>query len=410
MSTAKRYRLTDAVMRKLTLPDGKSQDTVWDTEVAGFGGRVTAGTKSFIFNFRVKGSGRERRPTIGRFPSWSASSARAKAKELRRLVDNGFDPVGDLEDERQAPTVADLIDRFIAEHLPKKTARTAHSYTLILERHVRPALQHIKVADVGFADIDRLHSKVSKTAPYMANRMLAVMSKMFGLAVRWQMRTDNPAKGIERNNELKRQRYLSNDEMAALTGALAAHEDEHRQSVDIIRMLLLTGARCGEIFSMRWDDIDLEEGIWSKPAHSTKQAKPHTVPLSAPAKLLLAEIAGKQKPPGIFVFPSDSKTGHVVEIRLPWKAICETANIVGLRVHDLRHSFASQLASAGASLPLIGALLGHSNPATTARYSHLFQDPQRQAVERVAAIIGAAGKPTKEPVVLPAKGGHHGRP
>ena len=407
MSDDRHGRLTDAIVKRLEPPE-KGNQFIWDTEQRGFGCRVTVGgTKAFIFDYRVRGTGRQRRPTIGRFPSWSTTAARAKAKELRRLVDVGGDPRGDVEADRQAPTVNDLIDRFAEEHLPRKRPGTALNYKILSEKHVRPALKHLKVADVTFEDIDRLLRKISKSAPYAANRTHAVLSRMFNLAIRWGMRADNPCKGIEKNPESKRKRYLRGDELSRLIKALAADPD--RRAANIVRMLLLTGARRGEVMSMRWADVDLKTGTWSKPAASTKQAEDHEVPLSAPARQLLSEIAAKQKKPlGTYVFPSDGKTGHVVEIKRAWRTICKTAGITGLRVHDLRHSFASQLASSGASLPLIGALLGHSNPTTTHRYAHLFDDPQRAAVERVAAIIDSADKHTEEPVAFP-KGGRLGR-
>jgi integrase len=221
--------------------------------------------------------------------------------------------------------------------------------------------------------------------------------------VRWRMRPDNPAKGIERNPEAKRKRYLSGPEMARLTGALAKYPD--KQAADIVRLLLLTGCRRGEAMAARWADLDLSTGVWSKPGSTTKQRTDHVVPLSAPARALLSDIAERharehpRKPLGEYVFPGNGDTGHVVEIKKPWRHICKAAGITGLRVHDLRHSFASQLASGGASLPLIGAILGHSNPTTTARYSHLFDDPQRAAVERVGSIIVAAGQPAPRPPV-----------
>ncbi len=159
---------------------------------------------------------------------------------------------------------------------------------------------------------------------------------------------------------------------------------------------------------MRWTDLDLPQGVWTKPASTTKQKADHTAPLSAPARQLLSEIRQQQTGKHTYVFPSSNNpTGHTVTVERAWATICRTAGITGLRVHDLRHSFASQLASSGASLPLIGALLGHSNPATTHRYAHLFDDPQRAAVERVAAIIDNAGKYAKGPVSL--TGGRHGR-
>jgi integrase len=382
----------------------------YDDGVAGFGVRVTAAaTKSFILNYRVRGSGRERRYTIGAFPDWTTVAARAKARELRRLISDGGDPLGDLKDERAAPTMADLIERFEQEHLPRKRPGTVVNYRVLLGRHVRPHFGERKVADVRFEDVDSLHGKITKQGfPYAANRCKAVLSKMFNLAIRWNMRPDNPCRGIEKNHEAKRKRYLSGDELARLIKALAVHPD--KRAANIIRLLMLTGARRGEVLAMRWADIDVGNGTWTKPASTTKQKADHVVPLSAPARQLLAEIqaqAGK-RPLGEYVFPSGSDSGHVVDIKRAWRTLCEGAGITGLRIHDLRHSFASQLASGGASLPLIGALLGHSNPTTTARYTHLFDDPQRAAVERIGAVIGAAGKHTEEPVALP-KGGRHGR-
>ena len=234
-----------------------------------------------------------------------------------------------------------------------------------------------------------------------------MLSKMFALAIRWGLCAHNPAEGIERNSEIARKRYLSGEELSALTQALTAHPD--RQAADIIRTLLLTGARSAEVFGMRWDNLDLARGIWSKPAASTKQKSDHVVPLSAPMRELLAGIRAKQKSDGAFVFPSTGKTGHIVDIMSAWHTICTDAGISGLHIHDLRHTFASQLASSGASLPLIGALLGHTNAATTHRYAHLFDDPQRAAVEKVAAIIDAAGKDTGENVEAFPKGGRRGR-
>jgi integrase len=225
---------------------------------------------------------------------------------------------------------------------------------------------------------------------------------MFGLAVRWQWRTDNPAKGIERNQEDKRQRYLTPAELANLTTALAALEDQ--QAANIIRLLLLTGARKGEVLAARWEQFDLAEGVWTKPGSTTKQKTLHRVPLSAPARQLLVEIRDASKKGAEFVFPGRSD-GHRQEIKRAWRDVCFAAGIVitkvekdtrgrertivqpSARIHDLRHTYASVLASAGLSLPIIGALLGHSQPATTARYAHLLDDPLRQATERAGAIV-----------------------
>jgi integrase len=410
-----REALTDADIKDMVAP-AKGNRIVYDAGVAGFGVRVTAaGAVAFILNYRVRGTGRERRITIGRFPNWGVGAARAEAKRLRRLIDQGADPLGEFEAEREAPTVAELIERFDEEHIgPRLRPGSAHAYRLLIKKHIGPQFgKHVKVADVQFEDVDALHRKVTKSgSPYAANRCVGVMSKMFALAVRWKMRDDNPARGVEKNTEAKRKRYLSGEELTALTKALAAHPDQ--QVANIMRLLLLTGARSGEVRAMRWSNLDLTKGIWSKPASTTKQKADHVVPLSAPVRQLLSNLYASQtvggRELGPWVFPSpNNPSGHTVALSRAWAVICKKAGLSDLRIHDLRHSFASQLASGGASLPLIGALLGHSNPSTTARYAHLFDDPQRAAVEKVAAIVDNAGKDAAtKPVVFPA-GGRNGR-
>ena len=401
-------RLTDAIVKRLPRPAKGNRITYDDTP--GFGVRVTAGgARSFILNYTTRG-GRERRYTIGSVDDdWKTTDARDEAKRLKRLVDEGGDPLGDIEDERAAPTVADLIERFLAEHVVRKRPNTGSAYSRMIDLHVRPHFGvHTKVADVTFAHVDALHRKITKAGrTYQANRVIAVLSKMFSLAVRWRMREDNPVKGIERNYEAKRKRYLSKDELARLIEALNRYEDQ--QIANIFRLLLLTGARRGEVLAMEWGAVDLTNGIWTKLGSTTKQKSDHVVPLSAPARQLLREMQDAyvrqhpKKPLPQYVFPGNGERGHVVEVKRTWRAITKAAGITGLRVHDLRHSFASQLASGGASLPLIGALLGHSTPNTTARYAHLFDDPQRAAVERVGAVIAAAGNPAKEPVKFPRR-------
>jgi integrase len=396
--------LTDTIVKRQPAPTRPNR-LRRDTSAIGLALRVTKnGYKTFVFNYTTRG-GIERRSTIGEFGDWSTVAARQEARHLKQLIDQGGDPLAEKETERAAPTVVDLCDRFEQEILPNKRPATAAAYKTTLRKYVRPYFgAHTKVADVQSTDIDTLHRKVTKEGgPYIANRMHSVVRRLFNLAIRWGMRTHNPAKGVERNTEYNRQRYLDSDELANLTAALAAHPDQ--QAANILRVLLMTGCRRGEALAMRWDSVDLAKGIWSKPPASTKQKRPHEVPLSAPVRQLLAGIRAAQlaKNPalGEFVFPSHGETGHRIELKYQWRDLCDAAGIRGLRMHDLRHSFASQLASGGASLPLIGALLGHTQAQTTQRYTHLFQDPQREAVERVGAII--SGAPAAEPVLLKRK-------
>jgi integrase len=396
------YNLSASVIKTLQPPSSGNR-VFFDSEVSGFGLRVTAnGARSFILNYRTVG-GRERRKTIGAWPIWTATDARREAARLRHLVDQGGDPLAEVQAERSAPTMADLCDRFEQEHLPKKRKGTSDDYKRMLRVYIRPHFGSMKVSDIDFVHVDRLHRKITADGhKRRANNVIAVLSKMFTLSMKWKMRSDNPCKGIEKNHENQRRRYMKGDELARVTAALAAHPG--KQAADVIRVLLLTGCRRGEALAMKWADIDLTTGTWSKPASSVKQKEAHQVPLSAPIRLLLSRIAEEQGVDSTpFVFPSDSGSGHRADVKRDWKAICKAAGITGLRIHDLRHSFASELASGGASLPLIGALLGHSNQSTTQRYAHLYDSPQRAAVERVGATIDSAGAETESESVIPIR-------
>lgn len=401
-----RQRLSDSVVRALPAPDTGNRIYYDDDHKArGFGVRVTAaGARAFVLNYRTK-AGRERRYTIGQFPAWKTTAARAEAVRLRVRVDSGDDPQGDTQAARNAPRMADLWDRFEKEHLIKRREGTQRDYSALARNHILPAMRTLPVENVQFEDVDKLHRKITKAGtPYVANRTVALLSKMFALSIRWRWRADNPTKGIERNPEPPREHYLSPDEIKRLSGALEKLKDV--QGANIIRMLLLTGARRGEVFAMRWDGINFEARTWTKLAATTKQKKEHQVPLSAPALQLLTELREQAEPGAEYVFPGRSG-GHRVEIKRTWHEACVIASLTvegtakrggrtvkvfkpAARIHDLRHTYASVLAGAGLSLPIIGALLGHTQASTTKRYAHLADDPQRQAAERAAAIITGA--------------------
>jgi integrase len=405
-------KLTDKTMKTMTPPE-KGNCITWDTEVRGFGGRITAaGSRAFILNYKRKADGVERRWTLGSFPDWTTAAAREEAARLKRAIDGGADPVGEHTTDRASPTLTDLCARFTEEYLPRLRASTAGDYEALMRLHIKPALGRHKVTAVHHNDVAALHRRVSATAAHQANRIAALLSRMFNLAIKWGWRLDNPAKGVERNPEEKRHRYLSAAELTRLSAALAKHPDQ--QAANIFRLLLLTGARRSEVQAMKWEDLDLTEGVWTKPGAATKQKTLHRVPLSAPARQLLASLAeaasenlGSGAANARF---AGSRSEYVfrgrlggprVEVKDAWRAVCRSARIQGLRIHDLRHSFASQLVGAGFSLPVIGGLLGHSTPTTTHRYAHLADDPLRAATERVGAII--AGGSSAD--VVPLKAG-----
>jgi integrase len=245
-----------------------------------------------------------------------------------------------------------------------------------------------------------------------------VLRRAFNLSIRWKWRDDNPASGVHRNEEKKRNSFLNKVEIAALARALNEHGEP--MSANAIKLLMLTGARRGEVLGATWEMFDLENGVWTKPSAHTKQRKLHRVPLSGPAIQLLLEIKGTARikaeadgeHPSLFVFPG--ATGKpLTDVKRTWVSVCRTAGLGAevpltdakgkpifdrkgnrktefqpdVRIHDIRHSFASILVSAGASLPLIGQMLGHTQVQTTQRYAHLFDDPLRKAAETVGAFL-----------------------
>ena len=217
---------------------------------------------------------------------------------------------------------------------------------------------------------------------------------MFSLAIRWGWRSDNPCKGVERNQENKRHRYLTGAELGRLTKALAELRDQ--DAANAVRLLLLTGARRGELLAAKWADFDLDAGTWTKPA-STTSSGPFIASRYRRRRAASSPRCARGDDDVEWLFPA-RRTPHRLDIDDGWAVLRKAASIPDVRLHDLRHTYASVLASAGLSLPVIGALLGHATPVTTHRYAHLFDDPLRQATERASAIL--AGKASADVVPL----------
>lgn len=384
--------LTDQIVRRASA-GSKSQAFFWDTQIKGFALRVTnQGTKAFVLDYRV--NGRQRRITIGNYPDWAVAAARDRAKAMKREVDLGGDPMGARHEDRGAPSVQDLWDRYRTEHLIHKTERSQKDETAMWQNLVLPAFGRDKVHDISTEQIEQLHRDISEKrgAPVRANRVLEVIRKAMNLAIRWGWRSENPVTGIRKNREEKRERYLSPEEIARLNAALAHHPEQ--VSADAIRLLMLTGARRGEVLNATWDMFDLDKGIWTMPSAHTKQRRSHRVPLASSAVALLLRI--KDSSEGPFVFAGKSPDHPLTDIKRTWQSLCKKASIKGARIHDLRHSFASILVSQGASLPLIGAMLGHTQVQTTQRYAHLYDEPLRGAAEMVSrAIHGDIDQPER---------------
>ena len=333
--------------------------------------------------------------TVGLCSKVPLDKARIEARKLMATADLGQDPAAQRKEARTVkpeanPLFSEFAERWVSEVVARKNrAGTVKHRRLLLKNHVNPYLGKRRLADIDRRQIEDMHHGISQQYPVAANRAVSVCSAIFSTAMRWGMLERNPAADIDRNMEEGRERFLTPEE-------LARHHPAHdaspaQDSADVVRLLVLTGARVGEVMAMRWEQLDLDLGVWTKPAATTKQNKTHRVPISPMAVTLLTRRReGAKKRQVEWVFPGrDSETGHMTTIRTFWAAVCRRAGIKGVRIHDLRHTFASLLVSSGESLAVVGALLGHTQAKTTSRYAHLLDDPLRRATERVAQI--AAG-------------------
>jgi integrase len=362
---------------------------LWDTEVSGFGCKVTPrGRRVFILQYWA--NGRARRVTLGRYGSdLTADQARTKARRLRGQVADGGDPAADRAEARFMPTLATFAERYLAEHAEvKKKPSSIESDERNLRLHVLPALGRLRVDRITRADVARFHAAM-KDKPGAANRCLSLLSKMLGLAEAWGLRSDgsNPCRYVEAYPERKMERYLSNAELARLGDVLAeaAKAGEHPSVVAAIRLLVFTGCRRAEILTLKWAYVDFERGCLDLPDSKTG-AK--TVPLGAPALELLADLPRVEGNP--YVLPGRRPKAHFVAIEKAWQQLRAKAGLRDVRLHDLRHSYAAMGAGLGESLHMIGSLLGHSLPSTTQRYAHLSEDPRRAAADRISGHLAAA--------------------
>lgn len=420
-----KVRITKRAMD--TLLGASAGTIIRDDKLVGFQARKNAnGTVSYAFEYRsAKGRGGiTRRVTIGREREGGGvltpDQARGIAEQLAAEVVAGGDPAAGRAKSRQVPTLSDFAKEYydaaatIAKEQPltaKLRPGTVANYRSIMKKHAAPAFGGRKMDAITRADVSRLHSKMAGT-PVGANTMLECLRNIYAAAAEAGLIAEGicPAIGVKMYKKNRRERFLSLAEVERLGAAMIEAETvglpwhltakegakfvphgDRRTAVDTdalaaLRILIFTGCRLREILHLRWDQVDLERGIITVHGKTGRRA----VMLPAPAALILSHVPRR----GLFVFPGRSST---VEKPAPrsnldsaWQPIRRHAGLEGLRLHDLRHSFASFAAAGGASLPIIGKLLGHSTPAMTARYAHLADDPVRAVSEKTAATVAVA--------------------
>lgn len=384
--------LTERIVEKATAP-GDKPIFIYDTKLSGYAARITpSGVKTLIIRRRVRGV--ERQVTIGRFGTWSVAAAREEAMKYAVMMDQGIDPVLERRKECEAPTFNEVWEKlYVPRVLSRKNDLEQKNEQAMMRDYIRPVIGNKRIKEITSEDIAKLHRRASENAPVRANRVLAVTKSAFNRAIEAGWIATNPTKGIKKNTEEPRERYVTAEERVRLMEAIDRHPNQ--KHANIVRMLLLTGARRNEVQSATWEMFDFERGVWTKPSSHTKQKRTHVVPLSAATVALLREI--RRGTNSRFVFPqSDDPEAHTVEIRKFWVAVLKKAKIENLRIHDLRHDFASTLVSNGYSLPIIGKLLGHTQTATTARYAHLMVDPLREAADMAAEKMGFNSRKPEE--------------
>ncbi len=374
------------------LPVGDKDAVYWDRKLQGFGVRVyPSGSKVYLVQTRA--GGKSKRIAIGRHGVITSEQARAKATQMIARIKAGEDP--NPEAAKAAPTVAELAERYLTEHVEVRCKpRTVEACRWLVKKFVIPDLGKMAIDAVDREHIAALHHKHRDT-PYQANRILEVVRKMFNLADAWGLRKDgaNPCRFVQKYKEKKRERFLTDEEfhrLGQILNEIEADGSETLSAVTATRLLMLTGCRLSEIQTLRWEDVNLEAAeIRLRDAKTGARM----VPLSSAAVSVLSALPRPEDNPWVIV---GKKPGaHLTDLQHPWRRIRARADLDDVRIHDLRHSFASRALALGESLPMIGKLLGHTQVQTTARYAHLANESVKASGSRVGDSIGAHIAPSE---------------
>jgi integrase len=393
-------------MQKLTqaLVDAQTADGrdrfIFDSQLSGFALRITpTGKRIFVAQGRV--SGRKRRITIGYASDMPLSKAREEALQTLAAMRGGVDPTAERKARLRASaaktiTIGQLSEQWMAEYvMPKLKPRTLSDYKQLLARHILPALGNLTVAEIDRERIERLHLDMKKT-PRRANYTIATIKALLSFAVRHGLRTSNPAANIAPYRENRRERFLSEAEIGAAADAITQAEGDGAIgpfAAAGLRLALFTGARSGEVTAIKWDFVDWERRLIRLPDSKTNE--PRTIHLSDAA----IEVLRNTPHVGSFVVAGARPGTAYKNLTRAWARARKYASLTDVRLHDLRHSYASLAAGRGVSLHMIGKLLGHRGPATTQRYAHLARDAVQAVNDDLGAAMQAAIKKPRSEVV-----------
>ncbi|QYF86221.1 tyrosine-type recombinase/integrase [Brevundimonas sp. PAMC22021] len=394
-------RLTKRVVEALAPRDERY--VVWDSDLKGFGVRISPqGRRTYLARFRTHG-GSDRLMALAPHGVITAEEARERARLAIAEAAQGGDPQADKMERRGEMTMGELCELYMAEGTAMKKASTLKIDRIRIDRHIKPRVGRMKLSDVSRADIQRLMIDVgngriraeatphTRGGKHAAARTVGLLGGIFSFAIERKLMTENPVRGLKRYKDNRRDRFLSPAEMARLGDVLIELEKDggDPRHINIIRLLLLTGARKNEIAHLKWSEVDLERGLL-RLQDSKTGAK--TIRLGAPAIRLMTGLRANGS---VYVFPDRRHPKRpVANLDWAWVNIRKRAEMEDLRIHDLRHSFASAGLAGGEGLPLIGKLLGHSHISTTSRYAHLADDPLKAAADRISELVAMELMPT----------------
>lgn len=392
-----RFSFTKEKLIALPLPGAGQRATYHDAKTTGLQLRVTAsGTKTYSVYRRLK-AGQPERITLGKFPSMTVEQARKSAAALNSEIESGASPAAVKRAMKAELTFGEAFDDFIERKRKRDgtpiSDKTKRDYSDLLRLYL-DGIKRKKLSAIERSEIKAIHSKTTKKSAAQADRVVAVVSSVFTFTMAHELFSgQNPATLIQKNPAPSRDRFLQADELTPFFKALS--ESTNIVMRDFFLLALLTGARRANVCAMRWADIDLVACVWR--IAKTKNGTPQTVTLSPEA---VAVLDARKDDGGVFVFPGDGVTGHIVEPKKAWATLLKTAGIKNLRIHDLRRTLGSWQARTGASLPIIGKSLNHKTHQATAIYARLDLDPVRQSVNTAtAAMMEAGGMKEKAEVV-----------
>jgi integrase len=348
---------------------------IWDAEVKGFGIRVfPSGRRTYFVQYRNQAA-RTRRQKIGQHGVITADMAREEAKKILGDVCKGDDPSALRKANKNMPTFAEFTKNYIPYAKNDKKEKTCKEELKLLNTVLLKRFGNYPLDKITVRDFQQLHHEY-RDRIYQGNAIRSLLHRMYNLAIEWDIVQINPVTKIKKYRTEKRNRWMRDDEIKQLHRVLETYREP--KIANFIRLLLMTGARKSEALQATWDQIDFKEAVWTKPTHNTKQAKTEHSPLSPQAVKLLKKMK-EESDDNSFLFPGKIPGQHLKEPKKAWATIRKKAGLEGVRIHDIRHTYASHLASAGLSLSIIGKLLGHTQVSTTQRYAHLADESLRKA-------------------------------